>query len=353
MNRQINAWMAILNLSTINIGKANKQISVCQSYPRTFCWFLPHLRTVYSVFTELKKYPLLGDIFLITAAAAAAIRSTVAKKLTDGRRAKLVHRERHPAEKAARIVLVLCGTFFIGHAIIGSGDQILRRALNANDREYPKRDEKLVPFFTVVKRTTHTGDHALGDLAAATAAAAAIAPRLRNASRKENRVHHLNHPLRNVGAVILRIAEITRTYRGIAAVNVHVADAPVENDLFLNDGNTAEFLVSTDTHAGFHIHLDIEADGYLIEALVKSDRIHPDVGPKDLGAFRTNIGDTIHNILPEGRKKYADVLVTIAVTARIQNAECIDANGFPFCGGTAKTGRAFMLRHLIFPLYIE
>ena len=278
--------------------------------------------------------------------------ATLARELGERGRAELVDREGHSAEETAGIVLLVGTALLIRHAVFGRRNEILGGALNTDDRENAESDEKLVAVVTVIKRTVHAGGDPGRNIVAAATAAAASGAGLHNAGGEQNGVHDLHHSDGQVVRIVVAIAEVTRTDAGITTVNTDVPYATVKNDLLLHHGNTGELLVATKPHAGLQVHLNIKADGNLVEALVEADGIYADVSPENPGAFRTHIGAVLDNLLPEIGKKDAGILVAIAVTAGIQYAKGIDTDGFPVGRGAA-AGRASIIRHLVFPPIIE
>lgn len=90
---------------------------------------------------------------------------------------------------------------------------------------------------------------------------------------------------------LLTAAEIRA--RNVALENIDVTLAAVENDLFLNYGNTVGFLRSAETSADLHGDLDIEGDTDLVKATVERYVINVDVCAQDLRAFGADCGSAL------------------------------------------------------------
>ena len=260
------------------------------------------------------------------------------------------YRESHSAEKAARIVLLVDRALLVGHTVIGSRNKKLSRAFNANNREDTERDEKAIAVPAIIQRTADSRSDPRGDLIATTAATAAVTPGLDNSCGKKHRLRDLHNTDGYIACAIIEVSDVARADSRITAIDADVPYAAVKNHLLFHNGDPAELLITADPHAGFHLHLDIETDGYLIEALIEADGIDADIGPKDLRTLGTDGCRVIDDLPTKIRKKDDNVLVAITVTAGIKHAEGIDTDGFAIgCRSTA-TGNTSIIRHLFFPL---
>ena len=291
---------------------------------------------------------------LSASAAAATVAGVLVATLATGKfrkrgRAKFVDREGHLTEKATGIVLFVAGAILIRHAVILGIDQILRRALDANDRENTDRDNKTIAVIAIHKRAGDGARYRLGDVRAAAHAAAAGRARLDHACREQDGVYDLYNTDRQIGRMIFGITDITGADGRITAVNVDVPYTAVKDDLFLNDGNAGEFLIAADTDAGLELHLDIKTDGDLIKSAIEANRIHTDKGPKDPCAFGADRGGVINDLLTELREIDADVLIAIPVAAGVKHTESIDTDGFPFALPAAGARGASIIRHVVNP----
>ena len=145
-------------------------------------------------------------------AAATATAPTVclplSRKIGERRRAKLSNRERHTAEEAAGIILLVDIAFLIGHTVIGSADEILCGALDANDRENTDGGKKAEPILIVVERAGDGRCDPIGNVVAAAAATAAVTAGLSHADRKQDRIHDLYNANREIGRVMVGVPKI-------------------------------------------------------------------------------------------------------------------------------------------------
>ena len=296
--------------------------------------------------------PLLSYDLSPAAAATATVATrlrTVAVKIGERGRAELADGKCHLAEQTARIAFFVYRALLIGHTILGRAHQVLRRALDANDRENTKRNEERIAVIIAVQRPGDSRSNPRRDLIAATSTAA-IASRLRNTHGQKDGIDDLNDRSRKIGGIVIGIAKIARTDRRITAINTYVANATVKHDPLFHHGNAAKFLISAEPHAGFQLDLDIKADGNLIKALIKADGIDADIGPKDLTAVGANRCGVFNDLLAVIREKNADILVAISVAAGVKHTERIDTDGFPIPTQAEGRGAASIIRHCGFPL---
>ena len=112
---------------------------------------------------------------------------------------ELVYGECHRVEQTAGIVLIGCYTFLIGNTILGCVDQILGRAHESNHREYSKTYKEISVSVLIAKASVHSDGNALGNIAAATAAARRRTGYLLvNACGKNYGIDHLNYCFRKI-----------------------------------------------------------------------------------------------------------------------------------------------------------
>ena len=91
-------------------------------------------------------------------------------------RTELLHRESHPAERRAGIVILIKHTFFVGNTIFRRADQKLRRPFHADNGEKSKgHEQKMLHLLRVAHRSAEQCQHILRNVAAADTAAAAPA----------------------------------------------------------------------------------------------------------------------------------------------------------------------------------
>ena len=261
-------------------------------------------------------------------------------------------RESHIAEQAARIVRLARNTFLVRNRVIGRGNQVLRRALNAEYRKKTKRNVQTIAVIGIAnilyaaQLTNVVRDIVAG--AAGIAARAVAGIWLDNQRAEHHRLNRFDNGGRRIGRMVRSTPGRATVGIGIAAEDVHVTLSTVQNDLFIQHSDAAEFLRSAAAYADFKANLDIEAGRYLIEASVKLDRINRDVGPKDFGTYNVHSRTaSVEQLLTATAEINARVLVAISVAARIEHVTCVDANGFSSAaGGAARvTGASVVLRH--------
>jgi hypothetical protein len=82
--------------------------------------------------------------------------------------------------------------------------------------------------------------------------------------------------------------------------------------------------------------MDIEACRDLVKASIKLDWVNRDICPKNFGTYDTHsTANMIKQFLPGLRNVYAGILIAVSITARIQYALGINADGLSSTGGGA------------------
>lgn len=253
---------------------------------------------------------------------------------------KLAGRECHVTEKVARAAWLLAGTLLIRYTVIGSGDQELGRPLDTEHGKQTKRDVKTVTILPVAN-AVHTAllQNILRDIvgrAAGIAIAAAAVTRLNDQGTK----HHRLYRLYNGGGQIVRSFRAGPRCAAIGlGITAEDADVPLtakQNNAFIHYGNTVKALRSAHAGAGLQLHMNIEACRDLIKATVELDGVDLDICPKDLCTDNTNrTPNVIQQLLAGIAYIHTGIFITISITARIQNAEGINADGLSSAGGGA------------------
>ena len=153
--------------------------------------------------------------------------SYIAVKVGKRRRTEFTYRESHLAEQTARITFLIDGAFLIGHTVIGRIDQILRGALDTNDRENTERNKQHIGIVVAIQSPRDRRCDPRRNFIAG-AGAAAMTPRLRNAHGQKNRVDDLNDRRGNISGVIIGVSDIARPNRRITAINAYITDTAVQ-----------------------------------------------------------------------------------------------------------------------------
>ena len=114
--------------------------------------------------------------------------------------------------------------------------------------------------------------------------------------------------------------------------------------------------MSVQADAGLEDELDVEADVDGVEAAVELDGVDADVGPGDAGILDPYLGGVLDDILSQIGQEDADVLEAVAVTAGVQNAVGLHADGAGIAALAASVpksaaGAETVVRHDVIPPY--
>lgn len=246
------------------------------------------------------------------------------------RRIEFIHRECHVFKETAGIVVLADDAFLVGDTIFGNIDQILRRTLNAHDREKAECYIQMT-LVTVTQTTADACANIIGNVLACTYAARrkVAARRLNDLCSQHNRLGNLNGSDRHVCGkrcgVVLVTAKITRN---AAAIN---ADAPltaVKNDFLFDNSDAIKFLSAAHMYTPLKGKFYIKADRHLIKATIELNRIYSYAGPKYVRTLGSDVIRAIDDLLTKLGKIYSNIFKAIFIAARVKDSVSIYTDGF-------------------------
>lgn len=295
-------------------------------------------------------------------------------------RAKRIGGERHTAEEAAGIFLTRCGNaFLIGNNVLTCADEDLRGAFQANDRENAEADEQAIaahilraekPFgelrgdlardgFACVT-TARVGVRIARAAASATVSATASATAITSASTAVFAANYAackddgGYGFHNCrGRIVATFAQNERVAKASCTARTkdgRASFAAVKDDAFIEDGECREAPRCAGANASLVVQANVKAHVDLIKTAVEGNGIHRDGTANDFGIGGAHGCGVVDDFFAVRRQVDLDILVTISVTARVQNAHRVDANGFPRTRRRASlTARASVFCHGVSP----
>ena len=255
---------------------------------------------------------------------------TAACQSTHRGRAELVYGKCHCTEYLAGVVVLCFHAFFFGNAVFNRIHKILCGALYTHYGKDAESYYKSVPVRIRKLSAVYRARNAVGYIAAGTAATAGAAA-LRFLGRyhlggKDYGVYGLNYRDRQIGALFTACAVIGRAEAGAAGLALehgNVALAAEKYNLFLNGGNSLDFLnvAGADAYLAYDTHIHFYRK--LIKAAVKGNRIYIYIRPYYSCAFCTDSSSALHKLLTAAGQKDGNVFKAILVAAGIKYAVCI------------------------------
>ena len=214
--------------------------------------------------------------------------------IAEGGRIEFIDGERHMFEHFAGIVGGGRNAFLFRHGVFRSVNEILRGAFDTNDGEEAERDGKHLAVVLVGDSAVHAIADGLGEVLHADVAVGTKLAYVENARIEHEGIYDLKN---GGGEIIARSFRLVASAEigggGIALENIDVAFSAVEDDFFLNDGDTVGLLRSSHTSADLNGDLDIHGNADLIKTPIEGDVIHVNVRAEDLCAFGTDCGSAL------------------------------------------------------------
>ena len=214
--------------------------------------------------------------------------------IAEGGRIEFIDGERHMFEHFAGIVGGGRNAFLFRHGVFRSVNEILRGAFDTNDGEKAERDGKHLAVVLVGDSAVHAIADGLGEILHADVAVGTKLAYVENARIENEGIYDLKNGGGEIIAGSFRlVASAEIGGGGIALENIDVAFSAVEDDFFLNDGDTVGLLRSSHASADLNGDLDIHGNADLIKTPIEGDVIHVNVRAEDLCAFGTDCGSAL------------------------------------------------------------
>ena len=214
--------------------------------------------------------------------------------IAEGWRIEFIDGERHMFEHFAGIVGGGRNAFLFGDGIFRSVNEILRGAFDTDDGKEAEGDGKRLAVVLVGDPAVHAVADGLGEILHANVAVGTKLAYVENARIENEGIYDLKNGGGEIVAGAFRVIAAAEIGGGhIALEDIDVAFSAVEDDFFLNDGNTVGLLRSSHTSADLNGDLDIHGNADLIKTPIEGDVIHVNVGAEDLCAFGTDCGSAL------------------------------------------------------------
>ena len=218
----------------------------------------------------------------------------IALDIAESGRIEFIDGERHMFEHFAGIVGGGRNAFLFRHGVFRSVNEILRGAFDTNDGEKAERDGKHLAVVLVGDSAVHAIADGLGEILHADVAVGTKLAYVENARIENEGIYDLKNGGGEIIAGSFRlVASAEIGGGGIALENIDVAFSAVEDDFFLNDGDTVGLLRSSHASADLNGDLDIHGNADLIKTPIEGDVIHVNVRAEDLCAFGTDCGSAL------------------------------------------------------------
>ena len=294
----------------------------------------------------------------------------------DGSGGELGYGEGHGAEEIAGVVRASRYAFLVGDDEISGGNEILSGANQTNQREDAEGNHEDTPVVILATVTALAADlmasvtsaerpreaacNGVGYVAGATAAAnRLVAKGLQYLHTQHDRLYDLYYRCGDVPFLVagLRLGAEGRPV-GAGAEYAHRGVPTEQHHLLFQHGDTVKFgglstAAVTAADAGLKDELDVEADVDGVESPIELDGIQPNIGPGNAGVLHPYLSGAVNDLFPKIREEYPHVLKAVPITAGVQNAVGLHANGTgvpalatTICGGTA--GNETIFRHNVY-----
>ncbi len=116
---------------------------------------------------------------------------------------------------------------------------------------------------------------------------------------------------------------------------MHVAFTAEQNNTFIYNYDSVKFTAVSSANATLEHKLDVISYGNAVKSAGKINRINRNVSSDYLGTANSDYRGMIYNVLTILGEPYSLILITVLISAGIENTLCIDADGLSLGKGAA------------------
>jgi len=257
---------------------------------------------------------------------------------------ELVNRERDALEEFAGILAGAAAgrAVLIGHAVIEDGDKQLGIPLQADDRELAQGDKSSSVLVAHSEFAAEALAHAGGDFTHI-AVAAAVCAGIHQLRVQHDRINGFHHCDRQIAAFEQLAVEGIDAHFG--GEDFSAALAAEEDDAFIEDAQAFDLDGSGAGAVGVQGNAVEEAHIHGIEAPIKDDGLHIDIGIEQLGLTALNGLGAAEDILTRLSGVEAQVFDTVLIAAAVEDFSSMDTNGLTIILRTGNGAGSNAIRH--------